>query len=256
MFKKILLVAAIGVGACFALKNTRAGAYLKGEVSDAMTWADSKIPAEKRVAMLRKDIKNLDKEVDKASSALAKEIVEVDYLTRDIEKETVAIAGEEKKVRAVAEAISAASDKFISYGRQNVSAAQAKQLLADDVKRIRTRKETLASMSQKLANRELIKDSIQKQVEALKNQKSELSMAVERLDADVKALQLAQMESKYQFDDTKLSKVKKDLAELQKEIDIKRTKLKIAPIIAGEAVAPSTGLTVEEILADLDKSEK
>ena len=79
---------------------------------------------------------------------------------------------------------------------------EAKQLLADDVKRLVDRKQTIDVMTETLAARERIKDVLQKQVEAIKVQKRELTVAIDRLEADFKRLQLQQIESKYQFDDT------------------------------------------------------
>ncbi len=92
MVKKLLIVAAIGVAACFALKGTRMFGYAREEVSALGDWVDSKVPADKKIKQLRREIGGLDKEIEKSSNELAKEIVEVDYLTNDISHEQVAIA--------------------------------------------------------------------------------------------------------------------------------------------------------------------
>lgn len=255
MIKKLLIVAAIGVGACFALKNTRIAGYAKEEVTSIGEWVDSKVPVEKKIKQIRKEVASLDKEVEKASNELAKEIVETEYLARDIDKEQVALAGEEKKVLAAADTIRNGNER-VAYGRYTVSVSEAKQMLADDVRRLKTRKDTLATMKETLVSRERIKDALAKQVDAIKNQKRELTIAIEKLEAEVKSLELAQIESKYQFDDSKLAGVKASLAELQKDVDIRRTKLKLAPTVASEGGAPSTNLSVDDILAPLnDKPE-
>ncbi|CAN5607053.1 hypothetical protein BH11PLA2_BH11PLA2_06450 [soil metagenome] len=251
MVKKLLLVAVIGAAAFAAIKGTRAGSYAREEVSAIGDWVDSKVPVEKKITALRKEINTLDKEIDKTSDELAKEIVEVDHLTRDISTEKVALAHEEKKVRAVGETISGATEKAVAYGSFMVNVDEAKQLLSDDVKRVVIRKQTLEAMQETLVSRERIKDALLKQVEGIKRQKRELAVAVDRLEADFKRLQLQQIESKYQFDDTKLAAVKQSLKDLQKDIDIKRAKLKLAPTVASDG-APATGLNVEDILAPLN----
>lgn len=259
MFKKLLIVAVIGGAAVYALKHTRIGSYAKEEISSVGEWVDSKVPTEKKIKQLRKEIAALDKEVERAGNELAREIVEVDYLTTDISRETVALATEEKKVRALAEQIRAATEN-VAYGRAVVPVNEAKQLLAGDVKRLQNRKETLGVMNETLVARERMKDALQKQVEAIKQQKRELTAAVDHLEADYKRLQLQQIESKYQFDDSKLASVKQQLKNLQKDIDIKRTKLNLAPTVASESTgAPATALSVDEIMAPLTgtaKSEK
>ncbi len=98
--------------------------------------------------------------------------------------------------------------------------------------------------------------SLQKSVESIKRQKRELTVAVDRLEAEYKRLQLQQIESKYQFDDTQLASVKQALKDLQKDIDIKRTKLKLAPTVASEAGAPANNLSVDDILSPLSGGAK
>lgn len=255
MIKKLLIVAAIGVGACFALKNTSLFGYAKDEVSAVGDWIDSKVPVEKKIKQIRKEVSSLDKEIEKASNELAKEIVETEYLARDIDREQVAVAAEEKKVLAAGESIRSATER-VAYGRMTVLVSEAKQLLADDVRRISTRKNTLSSMKETLVSRERIKDALMKQVEAIKNQKRELTLAIEKLEAEVKSLELAQIESKYQFDDSKLAAVKLKLKDLQKEVDVRRTKLKLAPTMASDTGAPSNNLSVDDILAPLNVDSK
>jgi DNA repair exonuclease SbcCD ATPase subunit len=255
MIRKLLIVAAIGVAACFALKGTRMFGYASQEVSSVADWVDSKVPVEKKIRQLRKEVGQLDREIEKAGNELAKEIVEVDYLANDITRERDALAMEEKKVRTMGEAISHATEKVV-YGTMLVSADEAKNLLADDVKRLVTRKETVSTMQETLTARERIKDALMKQVDGIKRQKRELTVAIDRLEADFKRLQLQQIESKYQFDDTQLAAVKQSLKDLQKDIDVKRAKLKLAPTVAVETGAPANNLSVDEILSPLGGNAK
>src|SRR5439155_12821260 len=133
----------------------------------------------------------------------------------DISREQVAVAMEEKKVVAAGETIRSATEKVVAYGRLALPVDEAKQYLADDVKRLVNRKETLATMQETLIARERIKESLLKSVESIKRQKRELAVAVDRLESEYKRLQLQQIESKYQFDDTQLASVKQSLKDLQ-----------------------------------------
>ena len=60
------------------------------------------------------------------------------------------------------------------------------------------------------ASREKVKDGLEKQLEALKSQKSELTAAIDALEAEVTMVKLQQMESKYQTDNSRLAKIKAD----------------------------------------------
>ncbi len=249
MCKKLLLVAVVGAIAFSVLKGTKLFNYAKSEVASVGEWVESQIPTEKKIQQLRKEVKQLDKDIDKAQSALVAEIVDVERLAKDLGTMKSDVAAEEKKVLALGEKLKDATEK-ISYGRFTVSPDEAKNLLAGDVKRVTARKNTVGSMEQTLNARERIKDALQKQVEGLRRSKVELVVAIDKLEAEYKVLQYQQIESKYQVDDSRLSGVKQSLRDLQRDVDIQRTKLKMAPTIMDEG-APASGLSVEEILAPL-----
>jgi DNA repair exonuclease SbcCD ATPase subunit len=255
MIKKLLLVAVIGTVAFAALKGTKAFNYARQEVASVGDWVDSQIPTEKKIQHLRKEVKQLDKDIDKAQNALVAEIVDVERLAKDVAAMKAEVSAEEKKVLAMGEKLKDTTQK-VSYGRFTVSPDEAKNLLATDVKRVTARKGTLSSMEQTLNSRERIKDALQKQVEGLRRNKQELAVAIDKLEAEFKVLQYQQIESKYQVDDTRLAGVKQSLRDLQRDIDIQRQKLKMAPTVLEDG-APSSGLSVDEILAPLagEKSE-
>lgn len=253
MCKKLLLVAVVGAIAFSFLKGTKAFNYAKSEVASVGEWVDSQIPTEKKIQQLRKEVKQLDKDIDKAQTALVAEIVDVERLAKDVASMKGDVATEEKKVLALGEKLKDATEK-VSYGRFTVSPDEAKNLLASDVKRISARKNTVGSMEQTLNARERIKDALQKQVEGLRRNKVELVVAIDKLEAEYKVLQYQQIESKFQADDTRLSGVKQSLRDLQRDVDIQRQKLKMAPSVMDDG-APASGLSVEEILAPL-KAEK
>jgi chromosome segregation ATPase len=251
MCKKLLLVAVVGAIAFSFLKGTKFFSYAKSEVASVGEWVESQIPTEKKIQQLRKEVKQLDKDIDKAQTALVAEIVDVERLAKDLGTMKTEVAAEEKKVLAIGEKLKDATSK-VSYGRFTVSPDEAKNLLASDVKRITARKNTVNSMEQTLNARERIKDALQKQVEGLRRSKVDLVVAIDKLEAEYKVLQYQQIESKYQVDDSRLSSVKQSLRDLQRDVDIQRTKLKMAPTIMEEG-APASGLSVEEILAPLGK---
>lgn len=253
MCKKLLMVAVVGAIAFAALKGTKAFNYAKSEVASVGEWVDSQIPTEKKIQQLRKEVKQLDKDIDKAQTALVSEIVDVERLAKDVANMKGEVATEEKKVLAIGAKLKDATEK-VSYGRFTVSPDEAKNLLASDVKRVSSRKNTVSSMEQTLNSRERIKDALQKQVEGLRRNKVELVVAIDKLEAEFKVLQYQQIESKFQTDDSRLAGVKQSLRDLQRDVDIQRQKLKMAPSVMDDG-APASGLSVEEILAPLNEKK-
>lgn len=254
MCKKLLIMAVVGALAFTALRGTKFFGYAKQEVAGAAEWLDSQVPTEKKIQQLRKDTKQLDREIDKAQNAYVAEIVDVERLAKDIAALKSEVTTDEAKVVAMGQKIKDAKEK-VTYGRFAVSQDEALQLLQSDTKRVVARKATLASMEQTLNARERIKDALQKQLDGLRRNKQELTVAIDKLEAEYKVLQYQQIESKYQADDTKLAAVKQSLRELQREVDIQRQKLKLAPTVSDDG-PPATGLSVDEILAPLAKKSE
>ena len=101
------------------------------------------------------------------------------------------------------------------------------------------------------------RETLEKQLDTLKNQKKELAGAIDALEAEVNLLKLQQMESKYQCDNTRLSSIKESIRDMRKRIDIKREQLKLAPIVHEEKPTTATAnRSVDEILAGLGNEAK
>jgi hypothetical protein len=262
MFKKLLLVAVIGVAAFAALRGTKFFGLAKQEIAEAQSWLDSQIPVEKEIARLEKEVSSLDKDRSKVADLLAKEIVEVRYLRESTDELRTAVANEDDRLRAVAGEIKAATDPKnptfkVKYGRTMVSVDEAKEMLKQDVARHVARKNSLDVQEKTLTARERNREYLEKQLDTLQRQKNEMATQIEAFKSEYKALQLAQMESKYQSDSTRLAGIKDSLRELKKKLEIEREKLKLAPRVAEETTGVSTsGQSVDDIIAPLDNGKK
>jgi chromosome segregation ATPase len=252
MCKKLLLAAVIGVVAFSFLKGTKVFNYAKSEVAAVGEWVESQVPPEKKINQLRREVKQLDRDIDKAQSALAAEIVDVERLAKEIGTMKTAVASEKKAALALGKKIDDATGK-VSVGAFTLNVEEAKAYLVTNVKRVASREDTVKSMELTLEARERSKDALQKQVEGLRSNKLALTVGIDKLDAELKVLQAQQIESKYQFDGSRLAAVKQSLSELQREVDIQRQKLKMAPATTLDETTTASNLSVEDILAPLTK---
>lgn len=255
MFKKLLIVAVVVGVAALVFRGTRIAGYAKEEIASLRTWAESKVSAEKEIARLRKEVSALDKDIDAVKGKLAREIVECRYIKEDADKLRTRVENEEVRILNLGDQIKAATEQ-VKYGGRTMNPAQAKDQLKEDVKRHMNSKRNLESMEAGLASREKIRVILEGQLEELKAKKVSLASDIDEIEVQLKDLQLKQMESKYQIDDTRLAGIKESLRELRKKIDVKREELKLAPP-AEETAIPSTtgGDTVDDILAPLHTSK-
>lgn len=254
MLKKLVIVAAIGFVAVAAVKSTKIGSYLRAEFNSIREDAESCIPPEKEIARLRSEIKSLDKDLGTVVNQVAKERVEIAQLKEKADELRAKQSQDKETLQTRAEAIKKAStneNSFVVFGDRKLSISTAKSELEVGVKRFTANQKSLESMDATVVSREKIKDGLEKQLDTLKNQKTELLAAVDGLEAELTSLKLQQMESKYQTDDSRLAKIKEDMRALKTKLDIEREKLKLLPSALEPSASTSSNKSVDDIMAPL-----
>jgi chromosome segregation ATPase len=255
--KKLILVAVIGFLAVSAAKGSKWFSYVRSEIAGARDWAKGQIPPEREIARLRSELKLLDRDVMTVVNQVAKERVEVTHLKEQVDALRARQSTDRELLQARAASVKEAEAKaetFVSFGNRKVGLTAAKAELEKGVSGYTANQKSLETLEATLAAREEIKDALEKQLEELKNQKQVLAAAIDALEAQVTRLKLEQMKSKYQTDNTRLAKIKEDMRELQKKIDIEREKLKLMPAVL-EVPNPAAAKSVEEIMAPLSGSK-
>ncbi|MGL6073254.1 MAG: hypothetical protein ACRC8S_03725 [Fimbriiglobus sp.] len=252
--KKLLLVGAIVGAVIIGTKVTRSFSHVREDARAAISWVESQVPMEKKFKQLRHEANGIDKDMDKVKNELAREIVEVRELTQRTAELRATIAKESDRLTAQGERITEATQR-VSYGKIEMSVAEATVRLQKDVNQFVRTKKNLELMEKTLVHRETIKDTLQKTLDSMKTKKAEVLAEIDEAEAQYKELTLANVESKYQADDTRLAKIKERLRGLKKEVDIEKEKLALSPRVMEETPATSTK-SVQEILAPLSKAEK
>jgi chromosome segregation ATPase len=253
MLKKLVIVAAIGFVAVAALKSTRVGSYIRSEVKSLREEVEASIPPEQEIARLKDEIKLLDKDLRTVVNQLAKETVEVRELKRSAEELQAKQTKDWERLETLYAAIKNAKE-YVSLDDRKLSVAAANVEYASGAKRYKTNQDTLDSMAKTIARRENIKESLEKQMDAVKNQQNDLTAAVNGLEAEMTNLKLQQMESKYQTDDSRLAKIKQDISALRKKMAIEQEQLNLMPA----AMEPSTtqsNKSVDDIRASLNPAK-
>jgi len=223
-------------------------------VFDAHSWAERKLEKhttpEKKLEQLRKEVDGLDKDIDKTAGELAKAIVEVKDLTRETTALRAAVESEGKTLASRGQAIKDATGR-VAYGNSTLTVDEAKSRLRRDVDTHVKRKRHLENLEKALATREQIRAKLQEQLDAQIAQKEDLRAALDNLEADLKDLQLQQIESKYQNDDSRMAQVKEKIRKMEKDIEVQKQKLQLLPKVHEEpsATTPTRSESVDEILA-------
>jgi len=256
MLKKMVILGVIGFVAVSVLSGTKVASYIRSEIAAARERAENNIPPEKEIARIGNELKALDKDIMTVVNQLAKERVAVNDLKTDVDDRAAKISQDKERLEFRANAIRKA-EGHVTIGNRTMSIDAAKAELDADVKRYETNQKSLTALQGTLANRIKVRDSLEKQLETMKNQKSELAAAVDLMETELAALKLQQMESKYQTDDTRLAKIKEDLRKLKTKVDVEREKLKLMPVaLEGPAAPPASTKSVDDIMAPLNAPAK
>ncbi len=253
MLKKLVIFGIIGVVAVSAVKEMKVGSYLRSEIDSLRCQAESRIPPEREIARLRNEIKLLDKDIMTVVSQLAKERVEVAQLREKSDELRAKQSRDKELLQARATAIKSATEN-VTFGDRTISIVEAKAELEEGVRRFTANQKSVESIDGAVSSREKVKFGLEKQLDAMKSQKTELAAAVDALEAELTALKLQQMESKYQTDETRLAKIKEDIRALKTKFAIDREKLALMPsVLEPTPTKAVSAKSVDDIMAPLTK---
>ncbi len=255
MLRNLIIVAIVAVVTVTAFQGTRLGWYVTSELRSLRERAEANIPPEKEVVRLREEVRRLDKDIVEVINQLAKENVQTAQLEERVQEMRKTQGRARELLEARAAAIKNATD-FVVFDSRKLTLREAKAVLEDGVRRYQLNQKTLESMEQALQHRLRIRDTLQQQLEALRNQKAELSAAIDALEADLTVLKLQQMESRYQTDDSRLARIKESIRNLQTQIQVEREKLRLLPVGLEESPQSrdSGDKSVDEIMAALKET--
>lgn len=251
MLKKLVIAGVCGVVAVSAVKNMKAGSYIRAEIDSLRAEAEARIPPEREIARLRNEVKLLDKDIMTVVSQLAKERVEVAQLREKSDDLRAKQSRDKELLQARATAIKAATEQ-VTFGDRTISVVEAKSELEEGVRRFTANQKSAETIDSAVSSREKVKLGLEKQLDAMKNQKAELAAAIDALEAELTALKLQQMESKYQTDETRLAKIKEDIRALKTKFAIDREKLALMPTaIESTPTKAASAKSVDDIMAPL-----
>jgi chromosome segregation ATPase len=257
MIKKMVILAVVGFVAVSALSGTKIMSYIRSELRSGQKELEDSIPPEKELARLKSEVEQLDADGKKVNNQLAKAIVEARLLQEEVDALATAQAERKADIQAFGDAIKSATEKVSHNNTVYSSAAAAKAKLEADVAKYKAQQAVLSAKEEELKTRISVRDDLAQQREKLEGQKTELKLALSKLEAQIIKHRLKQTESKVQTDDSRLAKIKADMDALQKKLDIKDEELKLSqPAREVGTPAPQPEKSVDDILKNLDGTPK
>jgi chromosome segregation ATPase len=257
MIKKLVIAGGVlfVLGALFVGRDaisyirTSAG-YLKDTVQES-------VPIEFQIERARGMIKDLVPEVRKNMHVIAKEEVEVQRLKEQIDQSQARLAKEKEEVLRLKTDLAGGQSVF-KYAGRSYSAEQVKVDLANRFERYKTGEATLASLQQILAARQRSLDAARQKLEGMLAAKRQLGVEVENLEARLQMIAAAQTTSNYQFDDSRLGRVKELVANLRTRLEVAERLVNAETSMHGEIPldVPTPENIVDEVTEYFDQKQK
>jgi hypothetical protein len=221
MFKKIAITAVAVAAGLFILHSTRLGSYARTAFGKFGHCIENQITPEFELENAKRELAELGPEIRKQLTAIAREKVAVETLRKDIEGLRVDLEKRKDTVRVMRDQL-ASGDQKVSRGDRILTREQLRKSLDRELNACKKAAENLLISEKTLEAREEGLNLAQQQFESMKHQQGELQVQIAELEAELKALKLAQTRSTIKLDDSKLANVKASLERVRNKIKEER----------------------------------
>jgi chromosome segregation ATPase len=226
-----LIAAVLTVGALWVVSAVTLGA---GKTNSLVSWAfcsarsnvNNQVPVEVEIERLRHEIAQLVPDMKKSISQIAEETVVVRNLKQEVEVQEAALAKQKSDMLAATKQIEN-GEYPVLYKDREYNESQAKDKLAKEFNLFKRSSADLKFKKELLEAKESSLEKAKEQLTAMKDQKRELEVQLEKLEAKARALEVAQTRSKFQFNDSRFTEIKKSLKDLDDRLAKEEEELRL-----------------------------
>ncbi len=251
MIKKTIL----GLLATMALSTLVFGrdacSYLKTIGSSARNAIKSEVPIEFELQRARDMVANLMPDIRQCMHVIAEEEVNVEHLTREVDRCGGELAKQKDEILALRSALGNGGQSFRFAGHSYTS-NEVRRDLAQRFERFKTAETTVASKRQILEARQKSVVAAREKLQGMLSSKRDLEVQIENIDARLKTQQAMQTASNVQLDDSQLARAKQLVVELTKQLDVNQKVLDADGHFTG-VIPVETGAPPEDLTTQIDE---
>ncbi len=240
MCKKLLLLGVVGLVGIGILRNTNIPSYLATAWKSGVDQLEESVDPQFELERIRYQLDGLDQDIAQAKDELASRI----YQVRKLDQQVVSLEEELYGAHLVLKDRASKVDEVGDADKQE----RAKRRLQSDVNKYNARMRELDAKRQELKVQKRIRDAVHEQLDALVSQQDQWKSEIAQLEAEWKLVQLEQIESDYQNDDSRLADIKQSVNRLKKRIEQDRIRINLDEEYDPDAVRHKSG---EEIVRGL-----
>lgn len=219
MIKKMLIVGGGAALVGLVLVGRDALSYVRTSTGYVTDTVQESVPIEFQIDRARGMVQDLVPEVRKNMHVIAKEEVEVQRIDEQIVDNTARLAKEKEQLLRLKTDLASGKDAF-EYGGRTYSAEEVRTDLASRFERYKTGEATAASLKDIRNARQKSLTAARQKLEGMLASKRQLQVEVENLEARLQMIAAAKATSNYQFDDSRLGRVKELVSNLRTRLEV------------------------------------
>jgi hypothetical protein len=247
MFKK-LLIAAVAVVAGLAVLNH---SLVKVWYKEACSSAKKLVPPEVRLKQLNSEIDNIDKDIKKNISRLARMEVEFKMFEEQLDSKRERQAHLRSDIGEMQKSLEGARTEKVAYHGRRINSSRLTNQLEMNVTEFTSLKEQVKVQEQLLADKKRTLEVAHNRISEMKNEKEKLRLLATRLATHLELVKMKQIQNQeIAFDDSAISNAR----EIAKDVEVQlRTaemnmKLKSQFGYAEKSPLEKEGKSTEEVL--------
>lgn len=260
--KKILLgsFAALGIGTFIFGQDVYS--YVTTFGNEVRNTVKSNVSLDFEVKRARELVEDLVPQIHNSYHVISEQQVDVEYIEKEIRDKEEGIKVQEKAISKLNDDLKSGKNQFV-YASHTYTSNEVKQDLARRFERFKTAKKALEHDRKILEARKKTLIANEKQLNALLSTKKDLEVKIEELESRLKSLEAQEAISTINIDNSQLTRAKKLISDLNKQLDVKEKMLdnngKFADLIPVESKSAneiSTKSITEEIDSYFDNAGK
>ncbi|MBT4868430.1 MAG: hypothetical protein HON53_25250 [Planctomycetaceae bacterium] len=252
MLKKTLIGTAIAATLAVFVFGKDVFSYATTSASSVREAVKSEVPLEFEIERARNLVGNLMPDIRHCMHVTAEQQVDIEHLTADINRKETEIGLQKGQILALRSDLAGGDETFV-YASRKYTSDEVKRDLATRFERFKSAQENLARDKQILVAREKALRANQKKLDDMFVAKQDLEVKLEQLDAKLKTIQAAETVSELEIDDSQLSQAKQLIKALNREMDVRQTKLDnegkftgLIPVDAADVVPTNIGEQIDD----------
>jgi len=257
MLKKLMIAAvAVVLGLTVVTSPTWVGSLLRTKCKGFQTWARNQVSPETEIQRLRDEVARLGHVSKKHFGDLAEETVAVENLRKEVTTLEANLEQQKRKVLTLKGALTS-PEEFVTFGGEHrYSKGQVKTELTHSFEAYKAAEENLNAKRSLLQAKEDGLNSAREQLKAMQDARQLLEDKLAKMEAEIKKVRVAQTKSQFTFDDSELSRVKEDVANLETRINVEKKKLELMAEDIHDPIPTAEAVTDKDLVKDIDEHFK